>query len=477
MSKHPKVVHLTRAKPSQSLSAVTLALATACAISTPLQSTAADTNQVSPEFVRQILDRLDKDEAELKKVRAQLSNSLPNLSQTTTGTVQMPAPQIDQRLNKQDEQIKSLSDQLSQAEAAKAKPTYPNLQFHGFGDVDYSADTRKAINVPGNVGGIPYGVGYYGIKNTFYLGELDFFITSQLGENTSVVTEDAVSAGSDNHTGIDVERLYLEQRVNDYFNVDVGRFHTDLGYYNTTYHHGTYLQTAINRPTFLEFEDSGGILPDHMVGVSMYGAIPSGKLNLSYHVEFGNGEEFSANPNLNSVQQLLSFTDSKAVNLALEAKPDWKPGLQFGANLYYDSIKPDNANTTNNVPRNDQFILGANLIYNSAKWEFLNEGYLIMDKPVGGQTHYDPAFYTQLGYKAGVLTPYARFNYYHIGLNDTLYTLDWAGGVNAGSHYGPSLGLRYDFNTYAAFKLQYDYLIDHGYNSASRINLQLCFTF
>jgi hypothetical protein len=213
------------------------------------------------------------------------------------------------------------------------------------------------------------------------------------------------------------------------------------------------------------------------VGLSLHGAIPSGRLNLGYFAEVGNGQEFTANPNLNSVQQELSFTDSKALNFALVAKPDWLPGLHFGGNLYYDSITPDNTGTKFNVPRNAQFIYGANVVYNNAQWEFLNEGYLIVDKPVGGEAHYDPAFYTQLARKFGLFTPYVRFNYYNVSLNDTLYTLDWAGGVNAGAHYGPSVGLRYDFTTYAAVKLQYDYLFDYGFNNASRINFQACFTF
>ena len=37
--------------------------------------------------------------------------------------------------------------------------------------------------------------------------------------------------------------------------------------------------------------------------------------------------------------------------------------------------------------------------------------------------------------------------------------------------------MRFDFTTYAALKVQYDYLVDHGYNDASRLNLQACFTF
>jgi hypothetical protein len=439
-------------------------------------SGAVETNQLSPEFVRQILQRLDQDERELRDLRQQLS-ARPAAQNAPTNTLPSAAAPLEERLKTQDEKIAGLERELTENVTGASKTVYPNLQFHCFGDLDYAADSRRAVNVPGNVGGIPYGVGYYGIKNTFYLGELVPFLTAQLGENTSVLSETALSAGSDNHMGIDIERLYLEQRFNDYFNVDVGRFHTSLGYYNATYHHGLWLQTAIGRPTFLQFEDSGGILPVHMVGIDIHGAIPSGSLNLSYHVELGNGMDYAANPNLNAVQQLISFSDTKAVDVALTAKPEWLPGVEFGANAYFDSIHPDNSGSTNTVPRNDQMIYGAYAVFHNARWEFLNEGYVICDKPAGGPTHYDPCFYTQLGCKFGVITPYVRFTYYDISLADTLYTEDWAGGFNAGAHYGPGVGLRYDFTTYAALKAQYDYLVDHGYNDASRITLQACFTF
>ena len=113
----------------------------------------------------------------------------------------------------------------------------------------------------------------------------------------------------------------------------------------------------------------------------------------------------------------------------------------------------------------------------NANWEFLTEAFLIADTPVGGNTHYSPAGYGQLSRKFGKWTPYGRFTYYNASENDLLYSLVWNQGANAGLHYGPSLGLRFDFSTYLALKVQYDYLIDSGFNDASRLTLQAAFTF
>ncbi len=428
---------------------------------------AAMTN-VDSGFLQEILQRLEKNEAETKELRNEL-NGRPSAAGTNT-TAAAPAD-VQQRLEKQDSEIKDLKSMIFDAAAADSKAKYPNVSFHGFGDIGFSADSRKDM-------AIPYGVGYYRTNNAFYLGELDLFLRAQLAENVSVLSENAISVGPDNHTGWDIERLYLEDALNDNFIVDFGRFHTAIGYYNTTYHHGTWLQNAISRPTFLQFEDSGGILPVHMVGLSIHGAVPSGSLNMNYYLELGNGENYSTNSANNAVQQLVTVGESKAINFALTAKPEAITGVQVGGNVYWDSIKPEAALT-----RYDQLIFGAFAVYHSAAWEFLNEAYLIRDTAQGGSSAYSTAAYTQLSRKFGVLTPYGRFTYYRVSPNDKLYGLDnngnavWAGGVNVGTHCGPSLGLRYDLCNYAALKAQYDYLYDSGLKRDNRITMQASFTF
>jgi hypothetical protein len=446
--------------------------AAAVCLLTSANGHAEGTNQPAADVLQAVLARLDKAEAEIKALKAELAARPANPVPTNAPAVASDGA-TQQRLTKDEAEIKNLQAELEAKDAVDQKPKYPNLQFHGFGDIDFAADSRKG-------GTIPYGVTVYGGKDTFFLGELDLFLTSQLAENVSVLNETVLSAGLNNEMGIDIERLYLEYRANDYFNVDAGRFHTALGYYNTTYHHGVWLENAVGRPSFLEFEDSGGILPVHMVGVSVHGAIPSGKLNLNYFVEAGNGLDYSSNPNVNQVQQVTSFGDSKAVNLAILSRPEFLPGLQFGGGVYYDSITPDLETPTNGIsslPKNTQFIFNSHVAYHNAGWEFMTEGYLIRDQPDNQRAHYSPAFFTQVSRKFGVFTPYARFTYYNVSRNDLLYTLAWDGGANAGVHYGPSFGVRYDFSNFAAFKLQYDYLIDTGLDDASRIAVQACFTF
>ena len=373
------------------------------------------------------------------------------------------------QVNQQAAQINELKSQLASKATVDAgddtppAPKYPSLQFHGFADLDYHASSR--LGIP-NAQGVTYNPPANHSGNSFYLGELDLYLQSQLAENISVLNETVISSSSDNECGLDIESLELSWHPNDYFNVDLGRFHTALGYYNTEYHHGTWFQSAIGRPFFLEYEDSGGLLPVHTVGVSIHGAIPSGSLNLNYFVETGNGRNYTTTGN--PVQNDIDANGAKAVNVSLIAKPDWFPGGQFGVGTYYDSV------SAQALPPTDEWIWNAHVVYHTSVWELLAEGFLVTHKESGGTTHYSPMYYVQAGRKFGQYTPYVRFTYANTSRYDPIYTtiLD-----QAGLDYGPSIGLRYDFSTYVALKLQYDYVVQTGFDDANELTLQAAFTF
>lgn len=369
-----------------------------------------------PAFVEQILRRLEAQEKELKELRAANGSG-------------SDAP----------------SDEV-------AKPDLlPQLAFHGFGDISYRWDNEKA-----------------GHRNSFALGQLDFFVTSQLADNLSVLGETVIEADSMNNFAIEIERLLLQWRLSEYFNLDMGRYHTAVGYYNTAYHHGSWFQTAAGRPSFLDFEDGGGLIPAHNVGLSMNGHIPSGSLNLSYIAEVGNGRPYR-DPSSGHAPVLNISDDNeyKAVNLAFIARPDWASGLQVGAGLYFDRVAPERQ------PRTDELMLHAHAVYKSGPWEFLSEGYFVRHTPKGGSASVTPAFFAQMARKFGVLTPYARFAYVNASEHDAVWQLIGSNGLR----YGPGVGLRWDFSSLAAIKVQYDLLKRRGFSDLSTLTWQVCFTF
>ena len=65
----------------------------------------------------------------------------------------------------------------------------------------------------------------------------------------------------------EIERLQLGIELSPGTLMWVGRVHQPSTYWNTEFHHGQYLQTSITRPAIEAWEDDGGPLAQHVVGV------------------------------------------------------------------------------------------------------------------------------------------------------------------------------------------------------------------
>ena len=66
-----------------------------------------------------------------------------------------------------------------------------------------------------------------------------------------------------------------------------------MGVWNTAFHHGANLQTSINRPRFIDFEDKGGVVPAHGVGLLASGKTKLGVGKISYDVYLANGSHIT----------------------------------------------------------------------------------------------------------------------------------------------------------------------------------------
>src|SRR5260370_2498894 len=106
---------------------------------------------------------------------------------------------------------------------------YPSLQIRGFGDVDFSATDQK-----GSVSG-------------FDLGQFVLHFASPLSQKVSYSGEVSFTAQPNTYE-LNVERTIIRYDYNDYFKMSFGKYHTPIGYWNTAFHHGGWLQTTIDRP-------------------------------------------------------------------------------------------------------------------------------------------------------------------------------------------------------------------------------------
>jgi hypothetical protein len=322
------------------------------------------------------------------------------------------------------------------------------MQIRGFGDVTLHGSDQK------------------GNHTAFSLGQLNLFVTSDISERFRLLSEIVFEADQQtNMFGVDVERLLLQYSHNDYFNLAVGRYHTAIGFYNTAYHHSAWLQTAVGRPFLFQFEDNGGILPIHNVGVSASGLVPgTGRLGLHYVAEVGNGRA-SSSPNAEAVQNVFDENNGKAVNLALFARPDAIRGLQLGFSFYHDGLQPTGS------PNIGEEIFAAHAILQKPNFEWLNESLMIRHAPQGQAHVFDtPGFYSQLSKAFGPYRPYVRYQYVNESNAEPVFPF-------VGLQYGPSFGLRYDPTEAVALKLQYDRTAFRQQPAVNGLTLQFAFTF
>ena len=117
---------------------------------------------------------------------------------------------------------------------------------------------------------------------------VDFFYSRDFNK-LRLISEFFVSS-SKNH-GAHFERLQIGWRLSRTAELWAGRFHNPVGYWNTQYHHGNYLETAISRPAIVSYEHDGGILPMHLVGLRLTGDMPRGEGVLGYDLGVGMGPE------------------------------------------------------------------------------------------------------------------------------------------------------------------------------------------
>jgi TolA-binding protein len=409
------------------------------------------------ERLKQVLRRVEELETRIKELEAREKDatqtnavqetSITPASGNASATADTRATQTAQAANTVAAHAGEHEDTHAADEHGERLPTgTPRLQLQGFADVNLRASNEK------------------GQTTSFSLGQLDLFITSRLSENFSVIGELILEAGDDNTFSFEAHRLLLRYAPRDYFNLNIGRGHTAIGYYNTAYHHGSWFQTAADRPYLFTFESKGGILPLHIVGVSASGRIPRAPFGLRYVAEIGNGRSANATRD-GSAQTAVDENNGKAFNLALVARPPRVPGLQTGFSVYRDRrMLLGSANI-------DETILATHLVYRTSHNEMLNEGILIRHA-AGARVFNTPGFYTQFARRYGDAHPYFRYQYVNAPEDDPLLR-----PFDVGRRNIASAGLRYDVSDFAALKVQYDRTERRRKSAIDALILQLAFTF
>lgn len=358
-----------------------------------------------------------------------------------------------QNLQQENQQLRQQLGEVASQSVATAKQKWPEVRLNVLGSVEYAVN-----NAPDE-------------PNSVTLGDVDLVTTARVNEQASATSDYVVAS---NHGGFvyEIERLFVSYKFNDAFNLDVGRFHTAMGWYNNFYHNGTYFQTTRDRPNLFLFEDNFGILPVHSTGLSLNGDIPSGSAGLSYSLEVSNGRNYTSNEH--EALQIEDDNNFKAFNFQLRAKPEALAYWQFGAGAYHDTLTTalDPANAPD-LTRIDQVIFSGFAVYKSPVVEWFTEGALVGDQPRDGHRHWTFSGYTQLSRKFGKLRPYVRLQWQDSAGGDPVLRLI---GQDVSS-WDAQVGLRYDFTSMMALKFEFDHSQPAGEASTDEFSNQLSFRF
>jgi hypothetical protein len=386
------------------------------------------------EVIQKLLDRVDALEREV----AALQQAHGPPSQPT------PAPAQQAAVPPQ-----AAVPSSAQADTSTSLDNASRFTFHGYADVGFLRNEDGGSD-----------------DKRFTLGEADLFASEQLSSRLTALIE--VVFETDNQSQVEqvpinLERLLLQVRGNQYFNLDIGSYRTAVGFYNMAFLRGSWLQTALSRPLLFTFEDDGGFLPLHNVGVSANGILPSGGLGLHYVVEVGSSRNVGQNSLLPS-----DPADNAAVNVALYARPSVLPGFQAGFSSYHDRFSPYLGDIL------DRSVWTGYAVYQGHGIEFLNEAALATFRNSAISYGRVPAGYSQIAYRvAPAWTPYFRYEYanangHDVGSLPRLFT-PWR-SVELG-------GVRYDLNEFTAIKFEIGHETSWLQPAWIRAAVQVAFTF
>ncbi len=304
-----------------------------------------------------------------------------------------------------------------------ANPSDPQFNFMGFGDLSYLSRDGSS-------------------EDGFVVGQAVAHITASLSNSFSVFGEISAT-GKDSEYSMEVERMIVKYDFSDLFKFSAGRYHTPIGYWNSAFHHGAWLQTTTTRPEMVKFGSK--IVPIHFVGVLMEGTMPGNPFGLSYHAGFGNGRH----ANVARAGDAGDINGDKAWMVQLRAAPDRYFGLEVGLGIYNDEIRPD-----------DRPDIKENIVSAYAAWvrespeviiEYIHSSHeLLANSSVSGDVD---AWYAQFAYRLkddlSQWKPYLRFEKTDVDSTDPLL-------FDQGLDYDASvLGVRWDFNPYAAIKAEF----------------------
>jgi hypothetical protein len=339
-------------------------------------------------------------------------------------------------------------------------PDARGFEIKGFSDVDYIKSTLD---------------GDENENGTFALGAIDLYASELITDNIEVLMEVAFEAGI-----VDVERIQIGYIFNDALKVRAGRVHNILGYWNVNFHHGKQIQTTIDRPFFIKFEDEGGLIPVHLVGLWTSGRYAAGPVILGYDVMLGNGSKIVniGGPDVTELNPNNESDDNrnKAISFRLQVSPRFMNALKLMVSGSVSKVAGFDSNDLL-LLEVDQNILNFSVVYDQQgePFELLSEVYWVQneDKLTNLGKNKNTLYYVQVGYTLmDLITPYFRYEQSTIEEDDP-YMI----ALSAVDTKIALAGIRYELSTGTALKAEFRKIRADGVENYSEYAVQWSFAF
>lgn len=387
---------------------------------------AADQDDRIKSLEQRLSDNLVLIEALSARV-AELERRLKDSASGPPAALSTPAGEQERAITALQEDVQQISRGLSQ------RMDSSGLQMHGFADVGAAWSSRQD---PARQRG-------------FNVGTLDLYMTPRFGDRVKLLIELAFEYAQDEGIEVDLERVQLGYIVSDALTLWAGRFHTPFGWWNNAFHHGANLQTSISRPRFVDFEDRGGLLPVHSIGLWASGKTALGPGRIVYEAYLGNG------PRIERRRLLFNaFNDDnegKMVGGLLGYEPTGAlGGLVVGVHGFVTGVNAY-AGDGSSLRRIDLRMGGGYFSYNEHDWEAIGEYYRFTNSDSLSHARYSSRmWFVQAGRSTGLVTPFVRYERSSPDLNDFYF----ASQREARPYRRIALGARYALNPSAALKLE-----------------------
>jgi hypothetical protein len=285
----------------------------------------------------------------------------------------------------------------------------------------------------------------------FALGPLGFVASGRMSPTLTALSEFVMETTDTGEAVVDLERVVLRW-THDRFAVSAGRTHTDFGYWNNAYHHGTWLQPTADRPLTLRFEDDGGLLPVHWIGVWGEYRHPVGKGNLRTLLAIGNGR----GANVDDLRVASDVNAAKSINVNVSLDNVLSPGTRVGGSVLLDRIAAQPVDVRPALPdeRITELIGSLFVSHRGDTWTLIGEGYYV--------AHDAPSDFAAALFGFGLLAySYERYTPYVLvearksfGGVDPFFVPDPAAGVSVPNFGSLNAGVRFELSTWSSLKLE-----------------------